>query len=317
MSITPMRLRAFAALAALVLAGCGDESVVNPTFGAGCAAGALAPGQSVDGVLNGRSCFIEYNFWSTERTPYASYTVRLEKGKGYYFLMQVRPDADGLNEVDPLLTLYGKNADGVSVPLALSDDEAEGATGYDSEFYFIAPWSGTFQLVAASYGSTEFGGYRLSMESCPVAGRLDTAGVYANLEFRNSRCIRRSTRAGGFTTPLVLFSVPVARGEDVGITVTSDDFDPVAEFGGPDFDVYGNLYEGYPFVWGTLGTILNVLDAEVAGNYTLAVGSEAFSTLGRFRVQLSRTPAPTLMGVQAPAVPTLKVSPAPKRLTGR
>lgn len=304
------RLRALASLGLVVLFGCGDDSVVNPTFGARCSAGALAPGQAVNGTLNESSCFIDYNFWSSETTPYESYSVTLEKGKGYYFHMQVRPDADGLNDVDPLLVLYGKNADGASVPLAVSDDDADGATGYDSEFYFIAPQSGTFQLVTFSYGQ-DYGGYRVSMERCPVGGTLDTAGTYTGFELTFSGCIRRSTDDGGHTSPMVLLSVPVTRGESVTALVESPDFDEVYEMGGPGFDVYNNIYDGHQYFSGQTGSVLTFPNIQVAGNYTLAVASDAFSSVGRFSVTLTRTPGVTLMDAPA-AMATMKSSFGPR-----
>ena len=293
------RLRALAGLA-IVAAACGGETVVNPTFGAGCSAGAISPGQVIDGVFDESSCYIDYNFWSNNRTPYTSYTVSLEKGKGYYFHLQVRPDENGLNDVDPLLFLYGKNASGASVPLAASDDDAEGATGLDSEFYFIAPRSGTFQLVTASYSESSLGGYRLRMERCPVLGTLDTAGTYQDLEFQSSNCIRRSTDAGGYTSPMVLFAVPVSLGEAITVSASGIDFDAVLEIGGPDFDVYDNLYEPHEFNSGYDSELVQIADIGLAGTYTLAVAADQFSALGKFDVTLLRSPAAAVLRQESP-----------------
>ncbi len=315
MTIKTISLRVAVVAGILAVSACGDDTALNPTFGAQCSAGSLAAGQSKDGAITPADCEVPYHFWSGDRTYYESYSVALEKGRGYYFHMQRRNDVEAGDGIDSFLALFGKNADGVSVPLAVSDDDAGGSSSYDSEFYFIAPRSGTFQLVTYAYSAADTGGYRVSMERCPVVATLDTAGVYENLELGTSPCIRRATDAGGYVTPIVLVSVPVIAGEDITLSVSSDDFTPVAEAGGPGFDVYANLYDGQDFdaAEGS-GGFLSLTSLEADGSLTLAVGATSFGDIGRFSVNLTRSLVVSAYALPAPQTLRSPLTPrTPKR----
>lgn len=305
------RFRVALALGVLASTACGDDTIVNPTFGARCSGGSIAAGQSVQGAFNTQSCSQPYHFWSDNRVFYESYTVRLEAGRGYYFHLAQQPDTGGVNNVDALLVLYGKSDDGASIPLAVSDDNAGGPNGYDSEFYFIAPTSGTYQIVAATYDYTNLGGYRLSMERCPVVGTLDSAGVYTNLTFDGSSpCLRRDSNSGGYETPIVLARVPVALGENVGVSVAGNGFVPVIEMGGAGFDVYRNLYQGeYGSATGS-PSVVNLLNATNAGAYTLMVGAQAEGASGTFSVTLTRSGGVAVVREGA-GTPQLRLAPRP------
>lgn len=273
----------------LLLAACGKDSIVQPPFGRGCEVGELRPGQTVTGVLDAASCQVPHNWYSFEQTPYEGYRVELEKGKGYWFHMQQAPDAQGRNGVDALLSLFGRDANGASIPLAVSDDEAEGANGHDSEFYFIAPQSGTFQLVAAGYNGSSVGGYRLTMARCPVIAVLDTIGTYEDLEYEPSDCVRHDLGNVGVTSRLVLIGVPAEGSDRVQLHVTSDDVTPRFEVGGPLFDVYRSIYEQSAFATSFGIPASATLDMHgLGGTLTLAVGAEQLDPAGRFTVHLSR-----------------------------
>lgn len=274
----------------ITLAACGDDQIVQPTFGSGCVIGSLRPGQTATGVLDRSSCQVTYNWYSNNQTPYASYRVTLEKGKGYSFYLQQTPDAEGRNDVDALLTLFGKDATGASVPLAVSDDDAGGIDDHDSEFYFIAPRSGTYQLVAASYSIGQVGGYRLTMDECPVLAVLDTVGTYTDLRFRSGDCVRHDLAGNDVPSRIALIAVPADGSHRVRVEVSSEDMYPSIELGGPGFDVYSNLYDQSVFSSSSTTPAAAQVDLRgVGGSLTLAVGADQLDPAGRITVELSRT----------------------------
>lgn len=289
----------------LALAACGNDTIVQPTFGSGCVVGSLRPGQTLTGVLDASSCQVTYNWYSNNQTPYASYRVSLEKGKGYWFYMQQAPDAEGRNGVDALLTLFGKDANGASVPLAVSDDDAGGVSGYDSEFYFIASKSGSYQLVASAYDYEDVGGYRLTMAECPVLAVLDTVGTYEDLAFRSGDCVRHDLAGGGTPSRIALIGVPAAGSDRVRVEVASVDLYPRIELGGPGFDVFENLYEESVFSSSITSPAVAQVDLQgVGGLLTMAVGSDQLDPAGRLSVELTRTPV-ALAALRDGGEPTL------------
>ena len=146
---------ALAVLAAV--ASCGGDSVVQPTFGSGCSTGSLRSGQTVESELNAESCSVPYHYYSGNAAAYASYQVTLQEGKGYWFYLRQVPNDAGLNDLDPVLSLFGRDENGASVPLAVSDDQGGGVDGHDSELYFVAPDPGPIAssttAVNAAYAS--------------------------------------------------------------------------------------------------------------------------------------------------------------------
>ena len=313
MTFLPPSRRALALVALLGAAACGSDSIVDPTFGSACNVGSIAAGQTITSSITPSSCQVTYHFYSGGRTPYEAYTVKLQQGKGYMFTMiQVAdPAQDSLNEVDPLLTLWGKNADGVSVPLAMSDDDARGIDGHDSQIYFIAPETGTYQLVAASYWEDEFGGYRLEARECPIVGTVDTAGTY-DFALVESPCVRIAPGgAGADTTRFVFVSLHEDPWHSVGFTATSGDFTPTWEAFGPGLDTYANIYN--ETVWdhrsgsGVPGT-LN-LDG-VGGQLTFAIGGTSAETTGSFSLTVTRSAitVPPALAAWHGGQPTMKSS---------
>ncbi len=285
-------LRASLAIATLLtLAGCGGETIVQPTFGSKCRDGALRAGETVTGAFNAESCTVPYHFYSGNATPYQAYAVTLEKGKGYWFHLQQVADSAGRNGVDALLALWGRDAYGNSVPVAASDDEGEGINGRDSEFYFIAPRTGTYNLVAAAYDIDEsyFGGYRLRMAECPVVATLDTAGTYEDLPMPTSDCVRHDMASDGYITRIVLVNVPADSFDRVDVRVESEDFEPLIEIGGPSFDVFANIHDETYFNYSAGSPAeTEVYMSRVPGTLTLAIGSTAFDLAGRATITLSR-----------------------------
>lgn len=292
---TTHMFRSAAAFALVTLAAaCGSDTVTSPVFGAACNVGSIAPGQTKYGALTAESCTIPYDFWSGDRVPYESRTVQLTAGKAYLFYEAQIPDsANGdQNDVDAVLTLWGKNADGAVVPLAASDDEADGIDGHDSQIWFVAPVSGTYQLVTASYWDAGYGGYRLEAHECPVLATLDTAGTY-NLTLGNTSPCQRigPANTAADTSRFSMIKIPVEPGEAVGVTVSSAAFVPDWEMFGPGFDTYANIYSTSEadYAHGT-GTSGGVTMSEIGGVVTLAVGGDVVTASGAFTVVLTRTP---------------------------
>jgi hypothetical protein len=280
------------ALVALV-AACGSDSVTSPTFGSECNVGSIAPGQTKTGVFNASSCTMSYDFWSGDRVPYESRTVSLTKGKAYLFYEAQVPDPaqDSLNDVDAVLSLWGKNASGASVPLAVSDDDARGIDGHDSQIWFVAPESGTYQLVTASYWDAGWGGYRLEAHECPMLAKLDTAGTY-NLTLPTSPCHRIAPNGtNSDTAGVAMITIPAVAGEGVSVVVTSTAFTPTFEMFGPGFDTYANIYGNT--AWDSnagTGSGVSFTMGEVDGTISLEIGSTTLDSLGAFHVALVRTP---------------------------
>ena len=288
------RQRILTSIAALALAAaCGSDTVTSPIFGSGCNVGSIAPGETKEGRLTQASCTTPYHFYSSGAPTYESYTVRLERGKGYMFNETHLPDtaAAGIDDVDPMLTLWGILPNGTSIPLGISDDEAG---TLNSSLYFIAPVSGTFQLVAASFWGGEFGAYRLTAAECPVIAALDTAGTYS-LALRTSPCIK--TKAGNAladTSAYVLLSADVEPFEQLNISANSAAFTPVWEAFGAGFDTYAHVYPGSRDTLGIgNGVAGSFLMDSLGGPVTIAIGGTAAQTSGAFTLILGRAfPAP-------------------------
>jgi hypothetical protein len=286
--------RRFATLGVALLAltaSCSD-TILEPGFGEGCLRGSLSAGQTVTGAFSPASCRMTYHFYSGYNSPYESWSVHLDAGKAYMFYMEQAPDPEqeDSNNVDPVLVLYGTDGQGRSVPLAASDDEGGGIDGHNSEFWFIAPRSGDFTVVAASYDWEEFGGYRLSMQSCPVLGTMDTAGTYT-FHGRSSSCIRHD-HSDYEDTPLAytFVRVNVDSFETVDVEFHHNASMPIYEMGGPGLDTYDNIYEesenDYGYGDGSTGSITT---DEIGGIVTVAMATEYFNAAGDWDLTLSRT----------------------------
>ncbi|HEU4569910.1 MAG TPA: hypothetical protein VFS07_05005 [Gemmatimonadales bacterium] len=284
------RYLAGAALALALASAC--DTVTEPVFGAGCQQGTLHPGDTVIAAFTTASCQMELNIWSYSRTPYAGYAVHLTRGHAYMFRLDPIPDpADPSSRwVDALLALWGKNAEGNSVPLAMSDDDAGDR---NSVLWFVAPVSGTFELVASSCWYDELGGYRLTMHECPVLGALDTAGTYT-FTLAASPCIRPKAYTTQDTAAYSFLTFPAAPGEAVNVSVDAAAFPPVWELSAPGFDTYAYVYDAsrYSKTKG-IGNTAGFTMGAVGGLVTLAVGATTVdSTSGTFSLTLTRTPSP-------------------------
>lgn len=285
------RLRTLVPVAtlALALAACGDD-ILQPTFGAQCAVGALSTGDERSVSFRRDACIADYHFWSGNTVRYVSYDVTLTKGKGYHLFSGGIPDDSGYNEVQTIMALHGRGPDGQSLPLAVASGDAGGPRN-DTELFFIAPKSGTYSLVIATYNSAQRGDVRVAMEQCPVVATLDTAGTY-DLAFESTPCVRRNMAYGGFPSRVVLVGVKAEALSSHEVTVTASDVTPTIEMGGPDFDVYSYLYDGsdYSSASGQGGSVSLEAGNGLGGMYTLAVGATSFDPSGSFTLALDRQP---------------------------
>jgi hypothetical protein len=284
------RLSALGLAALVLVTACGDN-IVEPIYGSGCVRDSISAGQSVTGGLSPSSCRQTYNFYTGDVMPYESWGVHLDAGKAYMFHLEQIPDPsqEGLNEVDAVLALYGKNAAGISIPLAVSDDEGNGVDGTDSEFWFVAPRSGDFILVAGSYDWGDFGGYRLTMSTCPVLGALDTAGTY-HFASPHSDCVRHSNGPAEVPVTLAFLSVAADSFETISVEIDHDVSTPAYEIFGPGFDTYANIYaeSDNDAHFGNAGRVSVSMD-EIPGRVTVAVGTLDFDVGGVYSVTLGRT----------------------------
>ena len=281
-------LSALALVLPLVLLACGDDTTTSPIFGAGCSKGTLSPGDTVLGRFTETSCQMEFDFWSYEHAPYEAYDVHLTKGHAYMIRLDSLPDAT-YDHFDSRLTLWGKNADGSSIPLAASDDEAG---FHNSVLWFVAPVGGTFKLVASSYWYGGLGNFRLIMHECPVLGTLDTAGVY-NFALTASPCVvPRAGATGADTSAYSFVSLQAEAGEGVSTTVTTSAFPAISELFGPGFDIFANIYSDSRSDIAKGSGVANAFTlANTGGQLTLAVGATTVdSTAGAFTITLGRTP---------------------------
>lgn len=286
-----------AAALVLLLSACGAEQIVQPSVAASCREASLTPGASLTAELSERSCVVPFHFWSGGASPTATYVVSLERGKGYWFYMQQAPDATGRNTVDALLSLWGRDAQGAPIPLAVSDDDAGGVGGLDAEFYFIAPRSGVFDLLASSYSPRGFGGYRLTMAECPVVAMLDTIGTYAGIPLPPSDCVRHGIAHTQVASRIVLVAVQAGDYESVFLDLASDDFTPSIEVGGPGFDVFASIFLNTRFdVAVGDPASAQVVTRDLGGTLTLAVGADVLDATGSFSIDLGREDQENLLG---------------------
>jgi hypothetical protein len=311
----PRTLLAGAAIGLLV--ACGSDTVTSPTFGSTCHAGTLRPGDTITVEFTESSCFMEFDFWSYRHAPFISYTVDLTQGHAYMIRLDSIPNAiDTTGDMDARLTLWGVNADGASIPLAASDDDA----GHlNSVIWFVAPVTGNFQLVASGYEHDALGAYRLTMNECPILGVLDTAGTY-NFTLATSPCIL--PRAGGSpidTSRYSMLSLNADPGDSISIQVTTGAFPPVWDIFGPGFDTYSKIYNDtrWTDARGTNATTGFAL-AQTGGLISIGIGGTTKdSTTGAFTLVLGRTPAPVAPPGAGPwsiaRLPLMTRKPAPTK----
>jgi hypothetical protein len=318
-TMTPIRRLALSTAAVLVLLGiaaCGDDTVVTPVFGEGCSAGDLRIGTAKGGALSEESpCVEERHFWTSYRSAYDAYSVRLEAGKAYVFRLERRPDArrEGRDNLDALLSIFGRDEAGVVRPFALSDDEGGDR---DSELLFVAPRTGTFQVVAGMYGSVDdvddLGGYLLTSAECPVLDRITGIGTRA-FELAPSACIR--TRAGTGDVPATyrFVTIDAEPNQRITVAVDADEFQPAWELYGPAQDAFANLYDESQHRAFTANGQGIIDVGPRGGQVTLALGRLGGDG-NEFEVTVTRAPRPVLVSaVQAAGRPALKTAPGKMR----
>lgn len=293
-----------AGAAVLLSVACGSDTITSPIFGAGCTKGVLQPGDTIIGAFTPASCQMDMDWYSYEHAPYESYVVHLTQGKAYHIFLEHVPDSahGDVDDLDARLTLWTTNADGNSIPISASDDDAN---HLNSEIWFVAPVGGTFELVAQSYWYGGFGGYRLEMNECPVLGVLDTAGTY-NFNLPASPCWRhRAGNNNADTSGYAFVSLNAVAGEGIDASVTSAAFPPAWELFGPGFDTYGKIYDVTQSAnaVGSGNSAGFTMDTSLGGQVTIGIGTTTVDSAGgAFTLTLTRTPP------AAPPAPTTRWS---------
>lgn len=235
------------ALLLTAVAACAGDRILTPTFGAACERGTLRPGRTVLGILNEDSCADAYNFYSGTRSAYESHRLDVNAGQAYFVRMSPRPDPDrnGRDGLSPVLAVFARGDGGTSAPRSVSD-ESDG-DDRDAELFFVAPKRETLQVVTSSFDAiTEYdylGGYRLTVETCPVLGAVADTGT-TTFTLQPSRCVRGTTSRveyQGDTIAYNFITIKANPWETLRITANGSDFTPAMEMFGPRGDTYGRL----------------------------------------------------------------------------
>ncbi|HEV7703552.1 MAG TPA: hypothetical protein VGO46_04630 [Gemmatimonadaceae bacterium] len=226
-----------------VALGCGNDptsvSSANPDPSS-CGKGSISPGDVKTGTLSSASCLRYDHVYLNDSSVFDSYSFKADKGKGYSFRLDRATGAD----LDPFMELVTVDPNtGDEELLAISDDE--GAQG-NSQFYFIAPVSGTFYLRAGAYDRADVGGYTLTAKSCDSPIPEITGTLIASTQTLSAAdCVLAQPEFVDDSSYVKLFSVHVGPNETKTITVTSTDFPPAFQVFGPAWGVPCDYdYEG-------------------------------------------------------------------------
>jgi hypothetical protein len=238
-----------------------------------CTISTLALGQVIDSTLAGGPC------------PHGEFAMTLAAGQAYFISETHHPDPThgNVDFVDPVMTFW-QALDPRPVRfdrsrfLAFSDDENG---ELNSAIFFVAPESGTFRILAGSFANTGFGGYRLTLEGCPVIAATADTGTqtYALPPIPAGTCLR--DRVGGGVGYRFL-TFPIAAEEEVNITVTSADFTPVWE----SFTNWDPYETGQGIAAGN--GVTRLVSASETGVATIAIAGTTEAATGNFTVTLVR-----------------------------
>ena len=308
--------RALALVAvALLVAACGKDSFVEPTYGAGCSKGTLALGDTLHGDLRlSTACFEDENYWDETSVLYNTYKVHFDAGKGYLIREQQEVDTAGINLVDAVLELWTTDANGTREPVSTSDDDGGSSNfHYDSELWFVAPTTADMNLFAMNYDESDSGGYRVAFQPCSVVAKLDTTGAYGGLSLPTTGgCLRH--KVGGNmadSTQAVLAVFQAAANDTVTITAIADSstFAPIIEAGGPGLDVYNYIYTDDTHTYNNtpVGDSAQItVITQAAGSYSVLIVATPFGNGGPLKILFDKHgPASA-----APSVPhTLRFAP--------
>lgn len=232
--------------------GCGNDHTTASTSAnpdaESCSKGSISAGDVKTGTLNGASCRHYDHFYAEDTIPFDSYSFRADKGKGYLFTLDA---ADRTSGWDAFLELVTVNPNtGEEQLLAISDDEGGAVNGDGgqlfSQFYFIAPASGTYYLRAAGLDLPDTSAYLLTAKSCdsPIPQITGTLAP-STQTLSSSDCVLAQPAFVNDSSNVKLFSLHLGANETKTITVTSTDFPPGFQVYGPAWGVSCRYhYEG-------------------------------------------------------------------------
>jgi hypothetical protein len=275
----------FAALAsAVVLAGCGGDTVLGSPDVAACTAGSLSTGSTKSGAVSAESCLLwhdyNYEFYLSE-----SWTIRT-KANTVYIVRMVPVAADGgANTFDGEIAVYARNEAG----------DQSYATGYwgdygtpnvnggeSQELIFSSPKATTVSLRVFAYSEAEVGSYELELIACS-AERVEVGEAAVEQEFDDEGCALL-TDGGQLPAPTPVRFWMFAGDADVSYTATftrvSGTSNIRGRMRGPDLDF--GCYTG-SCIGSSTGTgagPFNIIRTpSVDGVYTLAMYQQTAGTL--------------------------------------
>jgi hypothetical protein len=278
----------------LAAAACGgDNNVTGPDSGA-CVKGQIANGSTASGRLGSTSCSFVDPVWLEDGAFYDAYTVRVTAGKAYEFTAR---NDNHQTDYDYVLELWGNGSNGdPSQLLAVSDDEGGGFFRHDPQMLFVAPKSGTYSLRMMAYSLDDTSTYTLTARECPVHGVITTSFSDANQALRTSDCVLSDPYFSGDSSRVALYSVHMDANTSRVITIVSSDFDPGFQIGGPGFDVRCSLDGCSSWSADAVDSVTATFFADSAGEYTLAVGSRAYTDTGTFKLMVeAAVPTPRVV----------------------
>lgn len=295
--IAVLRPVLFGAVVLVSLAGCASDRIITPVFGAGCDAGTLRPGRTVQRALNEDSCIDPFQFRSGSSSAYESHRLEVDADKAYFLRMSPRPDPrrNGRDGLSPVLSVFGRGPGGTSSPLSVSN-EGDG-DGRDAELFFVAPRREALQVVTSGFDDItdyEFlGGYALTLETCPVLGTVADTGT-TTFTLRDSRCVRGTEdrqEYEGDTIAYNFITIKANPWETIRITANGTDFTPAYETFGPNPDTYGRLTQSALYDR-HIGEGTRSYDFYThGGRLTLAIAATRITGPSRqFTLRVTRTP---------------------------
>ncbi len=176
----------------------------------------LTVGQNVSGSLEaGGATLLNHGYFS-------AYRIQAEAGTRY--VADLRS-----SDFDAYLTLM-RVSGAITEPLASDDD---GGDGTDARLRFRVPDSGTYLLLAHSFGSGETGRYTLSLAELEAPPPPTPTSVSLG-ETRTGNLSDGSSihlTDGDWMVPHDLYTIELDGGQTILVTMDSDDLDSYLEFG--------------------------------------------------------------------------------------
>lgn len=236
-----------ALLATAVLAACSGNDVLAPPDGTACTVGSVAPGDSVSGQIDAKSCSVwsDYNY---DRTIAESWTLNAKAHTGYVVRVYHRADTAAFDNWKGDVWLYARNAQGdaqFSTGWWNSFGTNNGNGGENEELLFTSVTDQTVSIRVEASTPADSGAYTIVVESC-AAPAITNQAVSAPVAV-DSACEMLSANGGsGGHVAFWTFPNDTLFGTQVTFTRTagSGGFIPNVNGEGLDFGCYGDYCTG-------------------------------------------------------------------------